>query len=220
MAYARVSESAEVVSPPSDVEKGHRWAEISESYSPPLCQSMSTSFSFMPREAITRLLTSYPCERLWKKFCSAHVAQSPFLDPRGKAIAVVRKNFPKLAGLKHLTLSKEELSASAIVSAIENGCCDLKDYYQGREDRIRTIFWIPEVLREPDAIYRNAHKIVAGDEVYVRVYDKMGSKVKLVFTMDVQKGGQIIRTVPITSFLTDPATAASYVRGEPVFRRK
>ncbi len=155
-----------------------------------------------------------------EKFCSALVAQSPFLDPRGKAIAVVRKNFPKLAGLKHLTLSKEELSASAIVSAIENGCCDLKDYYQGREDRIRTIFWIPEVLREPDAIYRNAHKIVAGDEVYVRVYDKMGSKVKLVFTMDVQKGGQIIRTVPITSFLTDPATAASYVRGEPVFRRK
>jgi len=60
------------------------------------------------------------------------------------------------------------------------------------------------VLRDPDAIYPNAHKIVAGDEVYVRVYDKMGSNVKLAFAQDIKKHSKLISTVVITSFSADP----------------
>lgn len=153
-------------------------------------------------------------------FCSDFLPQCPLIDPRGKRISVVKTNFPKLAGLEHLVLSKDELPASDIIRSIEDGAFDLRDYDTTRNDRLRTIFWIPEVLRDPDAIYPNAHKIVVGHEIYVRVYDKMGSKVKLVFTMDIMAGKRIIRTVPITSFLTDPTNAISCIKGEPLYRRK
>ena len=96
---------------------------------------------------------------------------------------------------------------------------DVGNYEPHRDDRLRTLFWLPEVLTDPDAIYPNAHKIVAGDQVYVRVYDKMGSTVKLAFTKDVTKRGVVIQTVLITSFLTDPKTAMSYVRGQPIYQR-
>jgi len=154
-----------------------------------------------------------------ERFRAEFLPLSPILDPRQKPISVVKNNFPKLAGLEHRTLGREEFPAREIVAAIENNTFAAGDYNAGRDDRIRTLFWLPELLRDPDAIYRNAHKIVAGDEVYVRVYDKMGSTVKLAFTMDVKKSGKVIRTVVITSFLTDPATAVSYVKGEPLYLR-
>jgi hypothetical protein len=154
------------------------------------------------------------------QFCSELLPECPLTDPRGKRISIVKPNFPKLAGLEHLVLGKDELSASDIIRSIEDGLFDLGNYDTTRDDRLRTLFWIPEVMRDPDAIYQNAHKIVVGHEVYVRVYDKMGSKVKLVFTMDIVERKRLIRTVPITSFLTDPATAISYVKGEPLYRRK
>ncbi len=155
-----------------------------------------------------------------KQFCTEILPQSPVTDPRGKRISIIKNNFPKLSGLEHLTLSKDEFGASDIIAAIEDGTFDPGQYDPTRDDRLRTLFWIPEMLRDPDAIYKNAHKIVQGDEVYVRVYDKMGSKVKLIFTKDIRKNGQLIRTVPITSFLTDPATAISYVCGQPKYRRQ
>ncbi|SRR6266700_4348265 len=160
-----------------------------------------------------------PVKETLGKFCAEFLPLSPIIDPRQKPIAVVKGNFPKLAGLKHKTLSREDYPARKIVAAIENGTFDAGDYVSGLDDRIKTLFWLPELLRDPDAIYRNAHKIVAGDEVYVRVYDKMGSSVKLAFTMDLKRKGEIIRTVVITSFLTDPATAASYVKGKPLYAR-
>ena len=154
------------------------------------------------------------------RFCSDLLPECPLADPRGKRVSIVKGNFPKLAGLEHLVLKKDELSASDIIRQIEGGYFDLGHYDTAKDDRLRTLFWIPEVVRDPDAIFRNAHKIVVGDEVYVRVYDKMGSKVKLVFTMGIKKGNQLIRTVPVTSFLTDPKTAISYVKGKPLYGRK
>jgi len=154
-----------------------------------------------------------------EKFCKELLPQCPISAPRGKKIQIVKRNFPKFAGLEHLTLTREELSAAEIVKSIEDGTFDLGQYKGDRDDRLRTLFWIPEVLSEPDAIYPNAHKIVAGNEVYVRVYNKMGSRVKLVFTMDIARDGNVIRTVPITSFLTDADTALSYVAGQPLYQK-
>jgi hypothetical protein len=154
------------------------------------------------------------------RFCKELLPICPIAAPRGKSIQIVKNNFPKLAGLQHLTLTKAELPASDIVKTIEDGTFDLAAYKEDRDDRLRTLFWIPEVLRDPDAVYLNAHKIVAGNEVYVRVYNKMGSRVKLIFAMDIERDGQIIRTVPVTSFLTDPETAITYVTGQPLYERK
>ncbi len=153
------------------------------------------------------------------KFCAELLPCSPFLDPRKKTVQIVKNNFPKLAGLQHRNLTRAKLPASAIVASIENGTFDPSEYDLTRNDRLRTLFWIPELISDPDAIYPNAHRIVEGDEVYVRVYDKMGSTLKLLFTLNLRKHGRIIRTVPVTSFLTDARTALSYVRGEPLYLR-
>jgi len=153
------------------------------------------------------------------KFTEEMLPLSPLKAPHGKRIKIIRTNFPKLAGLKHKTLSRDEFSASSIISEIEEGTFDIGNYQPNRDDRLRTLFWLPEVLTDPDAIYSNAHKIVAGDQVYVRVYDKMGSTVKLAFTKDVRKREVVIQTVLITSFLTDPKTAMGYVRGQPIYQR-
>jgi len=144
----------------------------------------------------------------------------PFIDPRGKKISIVKGNFPKLIDLEHQTLSREEIKASEIIQSIEDGTFNEGLYSIEDSSRITTLFWIPELIRDPDAIYRNGHKIIAGDEVYVRVYDKLGSKVKLLFTMDIAKGRKIIRTVPITSFLTDPNMVINFITGQPLYRRK
>jgi hypothetical protein len=154
-----------------------------------------------------------------KKFCADFLPLSPFIDPRKKEIKVVKNNFPKLAGLQHMTLDRDELTAGDIIAAIENGTFDPGDYDPTRDDRIQTLFWLPEVLTDPDAIYRNGHRIVAGNRVYVRVYDKMGSKVKLAFTLDYHKNRRLIRTVVVTSFLTNPADAISCIKGEPLYER-
>lgn len=154
-----------------------------------------------------------------KEFCSTVLPMSPLKTPRGAQIKLVKTNFPKLAGLEHKTHSKAVFSASDIIREIENGAFEQENYDSDRDDRLRTLFWLPELLRDPDAIYQNAHKIVAGDLVYVRVYNKMGSTVKLAFTLDIKKRGRLISTVVITSFLTDPATAISYVKGDPIYLR-
>jgi hypothetical protein len=153
------------------------------------------------------------------KFVSEFLPLCPLSDPRGKSVRILKSHFPKLAGIKHATLSKEEFLASQIIEAIEVGTFDEADYMSDREERKHMLFWIPDVIQDPDAIYKNGHKI-AGDEIYVKVYDKKGSKVKLVFTIDVRKKGKLISTVPVTSFITDADRAKEMVTGEPIYRRK
>lgn len=115
----------------------------------------------------------------------------PLVDPRGKKVRILKNHFPKLADLEHATLNREEFPASLIVECIENGSFNLAHYKQERAERMRTLFWIPDVIRDPDAIYPNGHKVVVGDEIYVKVYDRNGSRVKLVFTMDIRQKGKI-----------------------------
>lgn len=154
-----------------------------------------------------------------RKFCEECLPLFPLTDPQQREIKIVKNNFPKLAGLQHLAKGRDELSAADIISEIEAGTFELGNYDPNRDDRIRTLFWLPDVLADPDAIYKNGHKIVAGNRVYVRVYDKMGSRIKVAFTLDHQKSGRIIRTVVVTSFLTDPDTAISFVQGAPLYLR-
>jgi hypothetical protein len=154
------------------------------------------------------------------RFCLEFLPQCPLADPRGKEVRIVKSNFPKLADLEHAHLPREVLSASMIVQAIEDGSFDPTHYREMRVERIQTLFWVPDCIRDPDAIFRNGYKMIAGDEVYVRVYNKSGSKVKLVFTMDIKKNGSIVRTVPVTSFFTNSRRASLFVKGAPLYIRK
>jgi hypothetical protein len=159
------------------------------------------------------------CAATLVKFCAELLPQSPFTNPLGKQVKIEKGNFTKLVHLEHLTLTREEFSAKAIIGCIEDGTLNLAHYAPMEQDRMRTLFWIPELITDPDAIYRNGHENIVGNEVYVRNYDKMGSKIKLLFTMDIMKNRKYIRTVPVTSFLTDPEKIASFVSGQPKYRR-
>jgi hypothetical protein len=153
------------------------------------------------------------------KFVDHFLPKCPVVDPRGKSILIFKSNFPKLADLAHLTLSREVFSASKIVESIENGTFKLSDYEPQEQDRMQTLFWIPDVLADPDAIYRNGHTVVAGDEVYVKVFDKPKPQVKMVFTMD-KPAGKKIKTVPVTSFLTSRNRAIRMIKGSPLYLKK
>jgi len=156
------------------------------------------------------------------KFTSEFLPKCPIVDPRGKTITILKSNFPKLISLEHLTLKRDEFSASKIVQSIEDGTFDPKDYKPQELDRMQTLFWIPEVLSDPDAIYSNGHNVVAGDEIYVRVYDKRKPQVKLVFTLDIKRksDGSMIKTVPVTSFLASRNRAIKMIKGAPLYVRK
>jgi hypothetical protein len=147
------------------------------------------------------------------QFCTEFLPRSPISAPQNKSIRVIKTNFPKFLNMKRLCGSK--VKASRVIEEIESGNFEASQY-KWEIDRIRTLFWMPDVLADPDAVYKNAHKIVEGDEVYVKVYDKMGARVKLVFTDYIKP---IKQTVIVTSFLTDPETAWKYVRGEPLYAR-
>ena len=82
--------------------------------------------------------------------------------------------------------------------------------------RHRTLFWIPDVITDPDGIHLNAHPIVAGDEVYVKRYDKMGAEVKIV----VVEGTQGTQSIIITSLLTTESKLPSYVAMPPIWSKK
>jgi hypothetical protein len=159
-------------------------------------------------------------EETFERFCREFLPLCPLVDPRGKQVRVLKSNFPKLADLEHATLDRKQFPASRIVECLENGTFHEGDYKASRRERMQMLFWIPEVIANPDAIYKNGHKVVAGDEIYVRVFDKKGSKVKLVFTKNIGSHHEITHAVPITSFLTDARRARQMVKGDPLYLRK
>ena len=150
------------------------------------------------------------------KFKQDFLSLCPLEDPLGRNIKVESVNFRKLLNLKHKTLG-DKARAWKIVAEIEQGTFDISNYGLP-DDRIRTLFWIPEVITDPDAIYRNNHRVIAADEVFVRVYDKLGSKVKLVFTATFGKK-PVQRVEIVTSYLTEPHTALKIIDGNPLYIR-
>ncbi len=132
---------------------------------------------------------------------------------------VLATNFPKLLNLKH----RHELrKAHTILSEIENGSFVETDYSFERE-RLQSLFWIPDVLCRPDAIYKmkQGFGVVKAEEIYLKVYKKqnVGSPVKVVFTKRVD-GGKKRNWVVISSYFTSRSTAKLYTDGEPLWPLK
>lgn len=116
-------------------------------------------------------------------------------DPLGTRIWFMDYNFPKLIQLQFRgTKAKAH-------KAIEHLRTDSPDesLYSCDRNRFSTLFWIPEIISDPDAIHDNAHTNIPGDDVYVKRYAKAGSAFKLVFSM-VDEG--LNQRIVTTSFLT------------------
>jgi hypothetical protein len=154
--------------------------------------------------------------KTFKKFCIEFLPQCPILDPMGREVKIRKNNFPKFLNLKvERGFPKKP---STIVEMLEIGTF-VESEYSFAQDRIQALFWVPDVLRDPDAIFktkRGGEHLVKADEVYVKVYDKMGSKVKLVF---VDRVGRFKEMIFITSYLTAPHTAIKYCKGKPIYVR-
>jgi hypothetical protein len=141
----------------------------------------------------------------------------PLTDKLGRKIKVTEINFRKLLNLKHRMLS-DQARAWQIIKELENGTFNAANYEAIELDRIRTLFWVPEVITDPDAIYKNNHQVVKADEVFVCVYDKPGSKVKLAFTSTFGTGNDK-RVEIVTSYLTDAKTAMYCAKGKPLYQK-
>jgi hypothetical protein len=151
------------------------------------------------------------------KFRDEFLPQCPVVDPRGERVKIFRNNFPKFLNLEVRT-GFDPKKPSTIVKMIEDGTFKEEEYTWAR-DRKEALLWVPGIIKNPDAIYRKKpnHGLIKASEVYVKVYERLGSKVKLVF---IDRVGKHNDAIFITSFLTDAHTAVKYCDGAPVWSKK
>jgi hypothetical protein len=152
------------------------------------------------------------------KFKTDFLPLSPLIDPRGRRISILQNNYPKLLNLA-VKAGKSPQKAHTIIEDIESGRFVEADYVW-EQDRLQNLFWIPDVIQDPDAIYRKRRGfgVVEAEEIYLKVYKKdSGSPVKVVFTQRV--GGKKKNWVVITSYVTSRSTAKLYTDGEPLYSK-
>jgi hypothetical protein len=179
----------------------------------------------MSRSLQDQLATAYPfyrqgrkhpphntlsVEDTFKKFKTEFLPLCPLTDKLNRTIKIEKISFRKLINLKHKILGKDA-RAWMIIQELETGVFNSTNY-EWQDDRIRTLFWVPEVITDPDAIYKNNHKVIQAEEVFVCVYDKEGSRIKLAFTSSFDGRIEIVST-----YLTDAKTAMKYVQGKPLY---
>jgi hypothetical protein len=153
-----------------------------------------------------------------EKFKAEFLPLSPLIDPRGRKILIRKTNFPKFLNLRPKD-EKNQKRAHTILEEIEAGSFVETDYFF-EQDRLQSLFWIPDVICKPDAIYKKkgGFGVVEAEEVYVKVYKKqnVGSPVKVVFTHRV-KGSRGQDWIVISSYFTSRSTAKLYTDGEPLW---
>ena len=152
------------------------------------------------------------------RFKADFLPQCPFTDCLDRQIRIEETHFRKMLNMKHRTLG-EKARAYMLVEELEAGSFDASHYDSLEKDRIRTMFWIPEVLQDPDAVFKNNHKTVKADEVFATVYDKSGSTIKLVFTAAFGPRFNLRQEI-VTSYLTDPLSASKCFKGMPLYSKE
>jgi hypothetical protein len=129
-------------------------------------------------------------------------------DPRGICVSLCEENFPKLLKLwlkPEGKLPARKARAKNAIPLLRNGQFD-EQLYTWEKARLRTLFWLEDVISNPDGIYGNCAKLIEGEEVYIKRYAKEGSPIKLVFTT-IRSGG--LRVV-VTSFLDNQNSLKDY----------
>lgn len=140
-------------------------------------------------------------------------AGKDFEDPRGIAVTLREENFPKLVKLKFQPDPKrpaQRARAKAVLESLRNGTFDESKHFSEQLARLRTLFWIEDVICRPHGIHPNCAAKIEGEEVYFKRYDRSDLDTKLVFTA-IGYGGQ---RIVITSFL-DRSTSLPHYCGSP-----
>lgn len=87
-----------------------------------------------------------------KKFEADFLPLSPLVDPRGRRVRILKNNFPKFLNLRFRGGAQQK-RAHTILGEIETGTFHEGEYIWEQE-RLQSLFWIPDVIRNPDAIYK------------------------------------------------------------------
>jgi hypothetical protein len=129
------------------------------------------------------------------------------------------ENFPYLVKLEFYNKKVGrwlEAKASRAIEYLKEKSLD-EELHRLDHSRARTLFWILDIIVDPDAIHRNVSKSVRGDWIYARRYqrEKSASPIK-VATTTVRDSGH---TVVVTSFWTDDAWMKKYAHPKPVYSR-
>jgi hypothetical protein len=148
----------------------------------------------------------------YEKFC-ADLAGGQLKDQRELIVSIEENNFPKLLGMK-LAATGKKVKAKIVLAHLRAGTFSPTDY---RIDvgRLRTLFWIADVISDCHSIHPNAHAVIEADEVYVKTYDKLGAPIKLIFTITINN----VRKVA-TSFLIDQKDLRKYVAMPALWPKK
>jgi hypothetical protein len=115
-------------------------------------------------------------------------------DPLGTRVWFMDYNFPKLIQLQ---FRGTKARAQKALEHLRNESANESEYSCDK-NRAGTIFWIPEIISDPDSIHENAHPRIMGEEVYVKRYAKAGACYKLVFT---EVDSSINQRIVTTSFM-------------------
>jgi hypothetical protein len=154
-------------------------------------------------------------EDSYARYCK-ELAGLKINDCRGQTVVLHERNFPKFLAMKRVDPATGEVlrdqngkpikaKASVVLASLKAGTFDSKQYYV-EYGRLRTMFWIPDVLKNADGVYPNGHGVIEGDHVYAKKYEKKGSEIKLVYT--VKDGSE---RVVITSFLVKESQLENYI---------
>jgi len=134
-------------------------------------------------------------------------------NPLGTRVWFMDYNFPKLVQLKFRGNKARAQRAIAHLRAHNPD----ESEYECDSNRFSTLFWIPDIIIDPDSIHDNAHGTIEGDIVYVKRYAKAGSDFKLVFTTVDEELNQRVVT---TSFLSQENRLGQFVKTPARWVRK
>jgi hypothetical protein len=159
---------------------------------------------------------SYSCiAHLYEQFMERMEATRTS-NPLGVSVHVFAENFPYLVKLEFFDKKVNRWVEAKAARAIEQ----LKDKrldesrYRPDHSRARSLFWILDIISQPESIHHNLSPRVRGEHVYLRRYvrdDPRDSYIKAA-TTTTRATGQV---VVVTSFWTDEDWVGSYAKHPP-----
>ncbi|HWE87256.1 MAG TPA: hypothetical protein VG267_20080 [Terracidiphilus sp.] len=125
-----------------------------------------------------------------------------FSDPNGKTVTFIPEDFPHLVKLEFFDAKRKrwvDARAMHAIPQLRRGALDESRYRIGDSSRPRTLFWIPEIIANPDSIHPNKRN--TRNDIYAKRYRRKGDGATLkIVLVETQPDGS--RTVQ-TSFWSD-----------------
>lgn len=125
-----------------------------------------------------------------------------FKDSKGNQITFQSKDFPHLVKLEYFDEKQKgwvEAKAKRVIPQLQDGTFDETRYRIGDPTRPKTLFWIPEIIANPDSIDPNKRN--TNNDIYAKRYRRKGKGAPIKIVL-VGKNSDGSRSV-YTSFWSD-----------------